>query len=90
MALITAVILMRKWTVYLKRPETEDKSERLQLYNEFQDEFAADPPYTLIAYIDSIYVPKNNINGITESTLLGHHGVGIFWNVYDWEIQQID
>ena len=70
--------------------ETDDKPQRIKLYNEFQDEFAADPPYTLIAYIDSIYVAKNNINGITENTLLGHHGVGIFWNVYDWEIQQID
>lgn len=67
--------------------ETEDKSERLQLYSEFQDEFAADPPYTLIAYIDSIYVAKENIKGITANTLLGHHGVGIFWNIYDWEIQ---
>lgn len=67
--------------------ETDDKDKRMQLYREFQDEFAADPPYTLIAYIDSIYVAKDKIIGITENTLLGHHGVGIFWNIYDWEIQ---
>ena len=26
------------------------------------------------------------MKGITPETVLGHHGVGIFWNVCDWTI----
>ena len=43
-------------------------------------------PYTFIAYIDAIYVAKSNISGITTDTILGHHGVGILWNIEDWDI----
>lgn len=67
--------------------EKEDKEDRLPLYKEFQEELAKDPAYTFIAYIDAIYAGKANITGITEDTLLGHHGVGIFWNIYDWDIE---
>ena len=33
-----------------------------------------------------IYVGKANIHGITKDTTLGHHGVGIFYNIADWTI----
>ncbi len=65
--------------------EIEDIYERKKLYSTFQEEFALDPPYTMIAYIDAIYVANNSLQGITKETVLGHHGVGIFWNVYAWE-----
>lgn len=67
--------------------EKEEKEDRIPLYKEFQEELAKDPAYTFIAYIDAIYAGKANITGITEDTLLGHHGVGIFWNIYDWDIE---
>lgn len=67
--------------------ELENKEDRLPLYQEFQEELAKDPAYTFIAYIDAIYAGKSNITGITENTVLGHHGVGIFWNIYDWDIE---
>ena len=47
---------------------------------------AADPAYAFICYIDANYVAKSNIKGIDTDTVLGHHGVGIFWNIQDWEI----
>ena len=47
-----------------------------------------DKPYTFIAYIDAIYVGKDNITGITEDTVLGHHGVGIFHNIYEWDLAE--
>jgi peptide/nickel transport system substrate-binding protein len=61
-----------------------EKSERLPLYEEFQDELAKDPAYTFIAYIDALYAARKGISGITADTVLGHHGVGIFWNVWEW------
>lgn len=59
----------------------------MPLYKEFQTELAKDPAYTFIAYIDAVYAGKADITGITEETVLGHHGVGIFWNIYDWDMK---
>lgn len=66
--------------------ETDDSSIRKQAYDKFQEEFAKDPAYTFICYIDANYVAKSNIKGISKDTILGHHGVGIFWNINEWEI----
>lgn len=63
-----------------------DMSARLPLYQEFQNELTLDPAYTFIAYIDALYVAKNSLTGITSETVLGHHGVGIFWNVWQWSM----
>ena len=66
----------------------EAPDERKPLYAAFQEELARDPAYTFIAYIDAIYAGTSNITGITEDTVLGHHGVGIFWNIHEWEITE--
>lgn len=66
--------------------ETDVKEDRISYYREFQAELAKDMPYTFIAYIDAIYVSKPNLKGIDPKTALGHHGVGIFWNVADWSL----
>jgi len=68
--------------------QMETFEERLPLYKTFQQELAADPPFTFIAYIDAIYASKAGISGITENKVLGHHGVGIFWNIYDWDFEK--
>ena len=69
-----------------KARETDDDAERLSYYQEFQTELAKDLPYTFIAYVDALYVGKANISGMTTDTVLGHHGVGIFWNIAEWTI----
>ncbi|MDO4518231.1 MAG: ABC transporter substrate-binding protein [Bacillota bacterium] len=66
--------------------ETSDDSKRKELYSKFQEEMAKDPAYTFIAYVDAIYAGKANVKGVTEDTILGHHGVGIFWNIHEWTI----
>ena len=66
--------------------QLENGAERTELYKEFQTELAADPAYTFIAYIDEFYAGASNITGMVEDQILGHHGVGIFWNIYEWEI----
>ena len=60
------------------------KEERAPLYKAFQEELSNDPAYTFIAYINAIYAAKKGLKGITPDTVLGHHGVGIFWNVWEW------
>ncbi|MGL5617102.1 MAG: ABC transporter substrate-binding protein [Sarcina sp.] len=69
-----------------KARETSDDEERVKYYKEFQEELVKEMPYSFIAYIDAIYVRKANVKGITKDTVLGHHGVGIFWNIENWTI----
>lgn len=71
-----------------KARETEDKETRINLYKEFQHELTQDLPMTFLAYIDAIYISKKNIVGMTPETILGHHGVGIFWNIEYWDIKE--
>ena len=49
---------------------------------------AKDPAFAFICYIDANYVAKASIQGIAPDTIMGHHGVGIFWNVADWTIEE--
>ena len=67
--------------------QTSDSKKRAEAYKNFQIELANTPAYTFFCYIDAIYVADANIHGINPDTVLGHHGVGIFWNVCDWTIE---
>ncbi|MGN0658981.1 MAG: ABC transporter substrate-binding protein [Emergencia sp.] len=66
---------------------TEDGEERAALYADFQQALTENMPYTFIAYVDADYAVRKNISGITENTILGHHGVGVFWNIAEWSIE---
>lgn len=69
-----------------KARQSDDPAVRKAYYADFQQALAADPAYAFICYIDANYVAKSNIKGIDTDTVLGHHGVGIFWNIQNWEI----
>ena len=70
----------------LKARQTKDEKERAKYYGLFQEALAKDPAYAFICYIDANYVAKSRIRGIAQNTVLGHHGVGIFWNIHEWTI----
>lgn len=70
-----------------KARETDVFTERLEYYRQFQAALARDPAYSFIAYVDAVYAAKRTIGGITPDTVLGHHGVGIFWNVAQWTLE---
>ncbi len=63
---------------------TDDPDKRAEAYANFQKALADNPAYTFFCYIDALYVADKDLKGIDTSTVLGHHGVGIFWNVCDW------
>ena len=67
--------------------QTNDDAERAEYYKQFQIAMANAPAYTFFAYIDAMFVADTAIKGIDASTVLGHHGVGIFWNVTEWTIE---
>lgn len=67
--------------------QSDDPEVRRENYNKFQEALAEDPAYAFICYVDANYVAKSSIHGISQDTIMGHHGVGIFWNVKDWTME---
>ena len=66
--------------------QSDDPAVRAEAYAKFQAELAKDPAYAFICYIDADYVADSRIQGIAPDTVMGHHGVGIFWNITEWTI----
>ena len=64
--------------------QTDDPVKRAEAYDKFQEALADDPAYAFICYIDADYVASARIRGIDPDTVMGHHGVGILWNVTEW------
>ena len=67
--------------------ETDDPQKRAAAYDAFQVELANDPAYAFICYVDADYVATSRLKGIDPDTVMGHHGVGIFWNVTEWTME---
>lgn len=67
--------------------QTGDDAQRAECHKQFQVAMAKAPAYTFFAYIDAMFVADNAIKGIDPNTVLGHHGVGIFWNVTQWTME---
>lgn len=68
--------------------QSDDDAVRRAYYAKFQEELANDPAYAFICYIDANYVAKTTVHGIDSDTVMGHHGVGIFWNVQEWTVDR--
>ncbi len=64
--------------------QSDDPAVRAEAYGKFQEELAKDPAYAFICYVDADYVAVDGLAGISPDTVMGHHGVGIFWNVTEW------
>ncbi len=67
--------------------QTDNPEKRAEAYDKFQQALAQDPAYAFICYIDADYVATSRLKGIDSNTVMGHHGVGIFWNVTDWTLE---
>lgn len=68
----------------LQARQSDDPAVRKEAYAAFQRELANDPAYAFICYIDANYVAVSGLQGIDPDTVMGHHGVGIFWNICEW------
>lgn len=72
----------------IKARQSDDPAVRAEAYDKFQAELANDPAYTFICYVDANYIADSAIRGISPDTVMGHHGVGIFWNAAEWTISR--
>ena len=68
--------------------QSADPDVRADAYDKFQEALADDPAFAFICYVDANYVADAAVKGITPDTVMGHHGVGIFWNASEWTIER--
>lgn len=66
--------------------QTVDEAKRKDAYDRFQEAWAEDPAYIMIAYLDGNYVSTPRLQGLSTERVLGHHAVGVMWNVEDWTL----
>ncbi|SCM83315.1 ABC-type dipeptide transport system, periplasmic component [uncultured Sporomusa sp.] len=71
-----------------KARHTKDANERKALYGEFEVEFAKEPASLLVAYLDGNYVGISGLSGLDTSRVLGHHAVGVMWNIENWTLSK--
>lgn len=64
---------------------TADTAKREELYKQFQQALADNPPYIFIAYQHALYGVNHKVKGIKIKTL-GHHGAGFLWNLEEWTL----
>ena len=64
----------------------QDANERKNLYGKFEVAYAKDPGSVLIAYLDGNYVGISGLEGPNTKRVLGHHAVGVMWNIEDWKL----
>ncbi len=65
-----------------------DPAVRKAAYDRFQEAWADTPAYIMVAYLDGNYVGNKKVTGLSTERILGHHAVGVMWNIEDWDIQQ--
>ena len=65
---------------------TEDPAERKKIYGDFEVAYAERPGHLLVAYLNGNYVGIPGLRGLDTSRVLGHHAVGVMWNIDDWTL----
>lgn len=67
---------------------TKDESKRKQIYQEFEDVYSQQPGIVLVAFLDGCYVSIKGLDGLDTTRLLGHHAVGVLWNIEEWTLSK--
>ncbi|OLA07413.1 MAG: hypothetical protein BHW12_06470 [Coprobacillus sp. 28_7] len=64
------------------------KWEEVSNVKEFEVTYMKNPGIVPIAYLDGNYVSIDKLDGLDTTRLLGHHAVGVFWNVEEWTLNE--
>nr|WP_319540659.1 ABC transporter substrate-binding protein [uncultured Methanospirillum sp.] len=65
-----------------------DPAKRKQIYQEFEAAYAKQPGIVLVAYLDGNYVSTKGLSGLDTTRTLGHHAVGVMWNIEEWTLSK--
>jgi peptide/nickel transport system substrate-binding protein len=71
-----------------KARHSKDPAERKKLYSQFEEAYAKAPGTVLVAFLNGNYVSIDGLDGLDTGRVLGHHAVGVFWNVEKWTIKR--
>ncbi|HWR39949.1 MAG TPA: ABC transporter substrate-binding protein [Patescibacteria group bacterium] len=74
--------------ILTKARHIKDETERKNLYGQFEVAFAKEPASVLIAFLDGNYVGISGLNGLDTKRVLGHHAVGVMWNIENWTLSK--
>lgn len=66
----------------------KDIDKRKEDYHKFEYDYALNPGQILIVYLDGNYVGVKGVEGLDTKRVLGHHAVGVMWNIEDWTISR--
>lgn len=66
----------------------KDPVKRKAIYGEFEKEYAKKPGVLLVAYLQGNYVGTSKLKGPDTQRVLGHHAVGVLWNIEEWTIEK--
>lgn len=67
---------------------TDDPAKRTAIYGEFEKAYARRPGHLLLVYLDGNYVGTDGLSGPDTRRVLGHHAVGVMWNIEEWTISR--
>ena len=67
---------------------SDDEAERTKIYQEFERVYAENPGILPIVYLDGNYVGTSALSGLETSRTLGHHAVGVMWNIEEWTLNR--
>lgn len=67
---------------------TEDPAQRKAIYDQFEEAYAERPGHLLVAYLNGNYVSIAGLKGLDTARVLGHHAVGVMWNIEDWTLNR--
>nr|WP_319540661.1 ABC transporter substrate-binding protein [uncultured Methanospirillum sp.] len=65
-----------------------DPTKRKQIYHEFESTYAKQPGMVLVVYTDGEYVSIKGLSGLDTTRTLGHHAVGVMWNIEEWTLSK--
>ena len=69
---------------------TQSPDQRKEIYGQFEGVYAQAPGILLVAYLDGNYVGISGVDGLDTTCVLGHHSVGVMWNIEEWDHQLIN
>ena len=71
-----------------KGRHTAGDEARAAIYGEFEEAWAKAPGIVLVAYLNGNYVGNAAVDGLDTTRVLGHHAVGVMWNIEEWTINR--
>ena len=69
------------------RHETNPE-KRKAIYWEFEKVYSETPGVVVVAYLDGNYVSIAGLDGHDTTRVLGHHAVGVMWNIEEWTLSK--